>query len=48
MRPYLKKTLHKNTAGGVAQGEGPKLSPSTEKKKKFRKYPTEKKGWRSG
>jgi hypothetical protein len=23
MRPYLKKTLHKSRAGGVAQGEGP-------------------------
>jgi hypothetical protein len=22
-RPYLKKNLHKNRAGGVAQGEGP-------------------------
>jgi hypothetical protein len=28
------KTLHKNRAGGVAQGEGPESSPSTEKKKK--------------
>jgi hypothetical protein len=25
MRPCLKKTLHKNRAGGVAQGKGPVL-----------------------
>jgi hypothetical protein len=30
MRPYLKKTLHKNRAGGAAQGVGPELK----KKKK--------------
>jgi hypothetical protein len=24
-RPYLKKTHHKNRAGGVAQGEGPEF-----------------------
>jgi hypothetical protein len=28
------KTLHKNRAGGVAQGVGPELSPSTTKKRK--------------
>jgi hypothetical protein len=28
------KTLHKNRAGGVAQGEGPSSSPSTAKKEK--------------
>jgi hypothetical protein len=27
MRPYLGKTLHKNMAGGVAQGEGPEFKP---------------------
>jgi hypothetical protein len=26
-RPYLKKNLHKNRAGGVAQGEGPEFKP---------------------
>jgi hypothetical protein len=31
-RPYLEKTLHKNRAGGVAQGEGPEFSPSTKKR----------------
>jgi hypothetical protein len=25
MRPYLKKTHHKNRAGGVTQGESPEL-----------------------
>jgi hypothetical protein len=25
--PILKKTLHKNKAGGVAQGEGPEFMP---------------------
>jgi hypothetical protein len=34
MRPYLKKTLHKNKAGGVAQGEGPEFKPQYQKKKK--------------
>jgi hypothetical protein len=35
MRPYLKKTLHKNRAVGVAEGEASALSsnPSTAKKK---------------
>jgi hypothetical protein len=28
------KTLHKNRAGGVAQGEGPEFKSSTQKKKK--------------
>jgi hypothetical protein len=27
MKPYLEKTLHKNKAGGVAQGEGPEFKP---------------------
>jgi hypothetical protein len=27
MRLYLKNTLHKNKAGGVAQGEGPEFKP---------------------
>jgi hypothetical protein len=27
MRPYLKKTHHKNGAGGVAQGVGPEFKP---------------------
>jgi hypothetical protein len=30
-RPYLKKTLHKNRAGGVAQGEGPEFKFQTGK-----------------
>jgi hypothetical protein len=30
------KTLHKNWAGGVAQGEGPKFKPQNRKKKKER------------
>jgi hypothetical protein len=37
MRPYLGKTLHKNRAGGVAQGEGPEFKPQYCKKKKKRK-----------
>jgi hypothetical protein len=32
MRPYLKNTLHKNRAGGVAIGEGVSSSPRTKKK----------------
>jgi hypothetical protein len=36
-RAYLKKTLHKNMVGGVAQGEGPELNPTTPKKKKKKK-----------
>jgi hypothetical protein len=32
MRPYLRKTLHKNRAGGVAQGEGPEFKPQYYKK----------------
>jgi hypothetical protein len=28
------KTLHKNRAGGVAQGEGPEFKPQYHKKKK--------------
>jgi hypothetical protein len=27
MRPNLEKTLHKNKAGGMAQGEGPEFKP---------------------
>jgi hypothetical protein len=34
VRPYLEKTLHKNRAGGVAQGEGPEFKPQCYKKKK--------------
>jgi hypothetical protein len=34
MRTYLKKTLHKNRAGGVVQGEGPEFKPQYQKKKK--------------
>jgi hypothetical protein len=34
MRPYLKKTLHKNRTGGVTQGEGPEFKPQYCKKKK--------------
>jgi hypothetical protein len=33
-RPYLKKTLHKNKAGGVVQGEGPEFKPQYHKKKR--------------
>jgi hypothetical protein len=36
-RPYLKKTLHKNKAGGVVQGEGPEFKPQYHKKKKEKK-----------
>jgi hypothetical protein len=34
MRPCLKKTHHKNRAGGVAQDEGPEFKPQYHKKKK--------------
>jgi hypothetical protein len=34
MRPYLKKTLHKKSAGGVAQGVGPEFKPHFHQKKK--------------
>jgi hypothetical protein len=34
VRPYLEKTLHKNRAGGVAQGEGPEFKPQYHKKVK--------------
>jgi hypothetical protein len=37
MKPYLKKTLHKNRAGGVAQGEGPEFKPQYCKKKSLSK-----------
>jgi hypothetical protein len=37
VRPYLEKTLHKNKAGGVAQGVGPELKPQHHKKKKKKK-----------
>jgi hypothetical protein len=30
----ISKTLHKNRAGGVAQGEGPEFKPQYRKKKK--------------
>jgi hypothetical protein len=36
-RPYLKKSLHKTRAGGVAQGEGPKFKLQYHKKKKRKK-----------
>jgi hypothetical protein len=32
-----KKTLHKNRAGGVAQGEGPEFKPQYSEEKKKRK-----------
>jgi hypothetical protein len=32
-----RKTLHKNRAGGVAQGEGPEFKPQYHKKKKKKK-----------
>jgi hypothetical protein len=32
-RPYLGKVLHKNKAGGVAQGEGHEFKPQYLKKK---------------
>jgi hypothetical protein len=35
--PILKKTLHKNRDGGVAQGEGPEFKPQHCKKKKKKK-----------
>jgi hypothetical protein len=34
MRPYLKKTLHKKRAGGMAQGVDPEFKPQCQKKKK--------------
>jgi hypothetical protein len=34
LRPYLKKTLPKKNAGGVAQGVGPEFKPQHCKKKK--------------
>jgi hypothetical protein len=39
MRPYLEKSLHKNRAGGVTQGEGRVQAPVPQKKKK-KKNPT--------
>jgi hypothetical protein len=33
-RPYFEKTLHKNRAGGVVQGEGPEFKPQYLQKKK--------------
>jgi hypothetical protein len=35
--PISKKTLHKNRAGRVAQGEGPEFKPQYHKKKKKKK-----------
>jgi hypothetical protein len=32
MRPYLKNPYHKNRAGGMAQGVGPKFKPQYHKK----------------
>jgi hypothetical protein len=37
MRPPSQKTLHKNRAGGLVQGEGPELKPQYRKKKKKKK-----------
>jgi hypothetical protein len=34
VRPYLQKTLHKNRAGGVAQGESPEFKLQYCQKKK--------------
>jgi hypothetical protein len=34
MRPYLEKTLHKNRAGGVTQGEDPEFKTQKCKKEK--------------
>jgi hypothetical protein len=41
MSPYVKKkkkNLHKNRAGGVAQGEGTELKPQHSQKKKIRLF----------
>jgi hypothetical protein len=32
VRPYLEKTLHKNSVGEVAQDEGPEFKPQYHKK----------------
>jgi hypothetical protein len=43
MRLYLEKALHKNRAGGVAQGAGPEFKPSTtHKKRNTYEYPLKK------
>jgi hypothetical protein len=44
--PYLKKTHHKNRAGGLAQGVGPEFKPQHHQKKtkKKTKRKREKKG----
>jgi hypothetical protein len=34
LKPDQAKTIHKTTAGGVAQDEGPEFKPSLTKKKK--------------
>jgi hypothetical protein len=34
LKTLSQKTLHKNTAGGVAQGEGTEFNPQYQKKKK--------------
>jgi hypothetical protein len=34
VRPYLKKTLHKNRTGGMVQGEGPEFKTQYHKKRK--------------
>jgi hypothetical protein len=42
LRLYLKKILHKKSAGGVVQGEeGPEFNPQYCKKKKKKKKPKE-------
>jgi hypothetical protein len=37
LRPCLEKTLHKNRAGGVTQGDGPEFKPQYHKNKKANK-----------
>jgi hypothetical protein len=42
VRPYIKKTLHKKRAGGVAQGVGPDFKPQYHQENKINKY---NRGW---
>jgi hypothetical protein len=37
LKILAQKTLHKNRAGGVSQGEGPEFKPQYHKKKKKKK-----------
>jgi hypothetical protein len=39
MRPYLKKTLHKKRAGGMAQGVDPEFKPHYCKNKQTKETP---------